>query len=53
MNKNIYNHYLDKRSDIMKITQFKVKDVFGDVLGKEIISRKQITEIVEFLAKMI
>ena len=25
-----YNQYLDKRSDFMKITQFKVEDIFSD-----------------------
>ena len=34
--KKIYNHFSDKRTDIMKIIQFKV-DVFGDVLYKEIL----------------
>ena len=29
--KTIYYHYLDKRSDIMKNTQFRV-NVFGDIL---------------------
>ena len=28
--KKIYNHYLDKRSELMKNTAFKVEDVFGD-----------------------
>ena len=30
--KNISKHYLDKRSDILKITQFKVEDVLVDIL---------------------
>ena len=29
--KKSYNHYIDKRSEIMKSTSFKVEDVFGDV----------------------
>ena len=33
--KQIYNHYIDKRSDILKNTQFKVEDVFGDVISKD------------------
>ena len=33
--KNFYNHYLDKREEIMKNTQFKVEDVFNDVIRKE------------------
>ena len=28
--KTIKNLYLDKKSDIMKITQFKVEDIFGN-----------------------
>ena len=31
--KKIYNHYIDKRKEIMKITSFKVEDVFGDVIS--------------------
>ena len=33
--KKIYNHYLDKRKEKMKNTQFKVEDVFGDVISKD------------------
>ena len=33
--KKIYNHYIDKRKKIMKNTNFKVEDVFGDVIGKD------------------
>ena len=32
--KKIYIHYIDKRSEIMENTQFKVEDVFGDVISK-------------------
>ena len=32
----IYNHYLDKRSEIMKSTSFKVEYIFGDVISKDI-----------------
>ena len=32
--KKIYNHYLDKRKEIMKNTKLKVEDVFGDVIRK-------------------
>ena len=47
----IYNLYPDKRPDIVKITQFKVEDVFGDIIGKDSISPEQITEINKFLPK--
>ena len=36
--KKIYNHYIDKRSEIMKKTSFKVEDIFGDVVSKDSIS---------------
>ena len=47
--KKNYNHYLDKRKEIMKNTLFKVEDVFGDVISKDNFSRKQITEPNNFL----
>ena len=50
--KKIYNHYLDKRKEIMKNTQFKVEDVFGDVISKDNFSQEQITKLNNFLAKM-
>ena len=39
--KKIYNHYLDKRKDIMENTQFKVEDVFDDVISKDNFSQEQ------------
>ena len=50
--KQIYNHYIDKKSEIMKNTQFKVEDVFGDVISKDSISPEQITKLNNFLAKI-
>ena len=50
--KQIYNHYVDKKSEIMKNTQFKVEDIFSDVLSKDTISTEQITKLNNFLAKM-
>ena len=35
----------------MKI-QFKLENVFGDILGKESISSEYITKLITFLAKM-
>ena len=43
--KKIFNHYLDKRSEIMKNTQFKVKDIFGDIINNDCISSEQITKL--------
>ena len=50
--KKIYNHYLDKRKEVMKNTQFKVEDVFGDVISKDNFSQEQITKLNNFLAKI-
>ena len=50
--KQIYNHYIDKKSEIMKNTQFKVEDIFGDVISKHSISPEQITKLNSFLAKI-
>ena len=50
--KQIYNHYVDKRSEIMKNTSFKVEDVFGDVISKDNFSQEQITKLNNFLAKI-
>ena len=36
----------------MKNTQFKVEDVFGDVINKDNFSQEQITKLNNFLAKM-
>ena len=41
--KKIYNHYLDKRKQIMDSTKFKVEDIFGDVISRDSISPEQIT----------
>ena len=50
--KKIYNHYIDKRSEIMKNSSFKVEDVFGDVISKDTISTEQITKSNNFCKKM-
>ena len=42
--KQIYNYYVDKKSEIMKNTQFKVEDIFTDVISKDNISKEQITK---------
>ena len=49
----IYNHYVDKKSEIRKNTQFKVEDLFSDVVSKDTISTEQITKLNNFLAKII
>ena len=50
--KKNYNHYLDKRKEIMDSTKFKVEDIFGDVISKDSISLVQITKLNNFLAKI-
>ena len=50
--KQIYNHYVDKKSEIMKNTQLKVEDIFTDVISKDTISTEQITKLKNFLARM-
>ena len=50
--KKIYNHYLDKKKEIMNSTEFKVEDIFGDVISKDTISNEQITKLNNFLARM-
>ena len=49
--KQIYNHSIDKKSEIMKNTQLKVEDVFTDSISKDTISTEQITKLISFLAK--
>ena len=50
--KKIYNHYVDKRKEIMDSTRFKVEDIFGDVISKDSISPEQRIKINKFLAKI-
>ena len=44
--KKIYNHYLDRRKENMKNAQFKVEDIFGDIINKDNISQDQIIKLV-------
>ena len=50
--KKIYEHYLEKREEIMNSTKFKVEDIFGDVIRKDSISPEQITKLNTFFAKI-
>ena len=38
--KKSYNHYFDKRKEIMNSTNFKVEDIFGDDISKDSISHQ-------------
>ena len=46
--KEIYNHYLDKRTEITKNTSFKVEDVSSAIISKDSISTEQIIELINF-----
>ena len=50
--KQIYNHYVDKISEMMKNTQFKVEDIFNEVINKDTISQEQIIKPNNFSARM-
>ena len=50
--KKIYNHYLDKRKEIMNSTKFRVEDVFGNVINKGNLSQDQITQFTNFFSPM-
>ena len=50
--KKNYNHYLDKRKEIMNSTKFKVEDIFGDVFSRDSISTEQIAKLNNFWAKI-
>ena len=46
--KKIYNHYIDKRKEIMDSTKFKVEENFGDVISKDSISPEKISKLNNF-----
>ena len=50
--KQIYNQYVDKKSEIMKNISFKVEEVFNDIIHKDTISQEQKIKLNNFLAKM-
>ena len=50
--KKIYYHYLDKRKELMKNTQIKVEDIFGDIISKKNFSQEQISKPNIFSAKI-
>ena len=49
--KKFYNHYLDKRKEIMNSTKFKVEDKFSDFINKNSISAEQIMNQIVFQPK--
>ena len=46
--KKIYNHYFDKRKEIMNSTRFKVEDIFSNVILKDTFSTEQLTKLIIF-----
>ena len=50
--KQIYNHYVKKRIEIMNSTKFRVEEIFDNVISKDTISTEQITKPNNFLAKI-
>ena len=50
--KKIHNSYLDKKTDIMKNTLFKVEDAFGDVINKDNFSQEQIAKFNIFFSQI-
>ena len=51
--KKIYNHYLDKRKEIMKNSHLKVEDRFGDVTNEDSILPKKSTKLNNFVSQII
>ena len=51
--KKFYNHFFDQRKKIMKNTQLKVDNVFGDVISEDNFSEEQITKLSNFVAKIL
>ena len=53
---DIYQHYLNKKDDIKKSTQFDVKEVFKDSLGetvqRDFLSDEIIGKLNDFLTKL-
>ena len=49
--KQIYNHYVNERIEVMNSTKSKLEDIFGDVVLKDSISPEQITKLNIFFSK--
>ena len=51
--KKLYNHYFDKRKEIMKNASFRAEDVFSDVKSEDSILQEQITKLQNISAKIL
>ena len=49
--KQIYNHNVDKKTETMKNTHFKVEDVFKDIIHKDTIPQEQIFKLSIFFSQ--
>ena len=47
-----FNHYLNKKKEILRTGENKVEDIFGNVLGQDIISQEQIIKPISFSPKV-
>ena len=50
--KSTYNLHLNKQEEIKKSTQFKVEEVFGNIIPKDTIPPEEITKLNKILAKI-
>ena len=50
--KKIYNHYLDKRKEIMNSTKFKFEGISGEIISIDYFSPEERTKPNKFLAKI-
>ena len=48
-----FKNYPVKRKEIMKNTQFKAQNTFGDIISKDSISPEQTTKLNKILAKVL
>ena len=46
--KKNYNHYLDKRKEVLKNTSFRTEDVFFNIINIDSISQEQINKPIVF-----
>ena len=51
--RSIYNHYINKQDEIKKSTQFKIEEVFGEIVPKDTISPEHIAKLNTFFSQNI
>ena len=50
--RSIYNHYINKQDEIKRSTQFRIEEIFANIIPKDTISPEQITKPNIFSAKL-